>query len=289
MADIERMLEEVRARHGAWTAHNIALPGGAFTIDPAASTMDIRRGDYFVELSRAIFRGGLCGLKVLDLGCLEGGLSIQFARAGAQVDGVDIRADSIAKARTVAEILELDGLRFFEADALALTFGELSATYDIILCAGLLYHLDARDQLPFLRSVAGMCCGIVIIDTHFSHVPADVHTTHDGLVLYGRHIEEGGRSRMDRRGTMWASWANDRSFWLTEPSLCNVLYKSGFRLVTKAAQPVFPWPWKDRATWIAFRGTDAPSVFEASLLAESDVRPSTHPTATAGHNVYVRV
>src|SRR4051794_5551338 len=129
MVDVERTLDEIRAKHGAWTAHNIALPGGAFTIGAAASIMDIRRGDYFVELAQAVFRGDLCGRKVLDLGCLEGGLSIQFARAGAHVDGIDIRSDSIAKACIAAKILELQDVRFFEGDALALPLRGLHPSY----------------------------------------------------------------------------------------------------------------------------------------------------------------
>ena len=88
---------------------------------------------------------------------------------------------------------------------------------------------------------------------------------------------------------MWSSWENNRSFWLTERSLCNAVYAAGFRLVTKAAQPFFEWPWKDRAAWIAFRGADVPRVFEGSYLAESDDRPSSHPTVAVGRNVHLIV
>mgnify|MGYP000947863455 CR=1 FL=1 len=289
MNDVERRLEDVRAQHGAWTAHNIALPGGVFTISPTASIMDIRRGDYFVALSQVIFRGPLRGLRVLDLGCLEGGLAIQFGCAGAEVDGVDIRGDSIAKARAAAEILELNAVRFFEGDVLALPIAHLHASYDIVLCAGLLYHLDARDQLPFLRSLSALCRGVTIIDTHISQEAVDVHSTVEGLVLHGRYIEEGGNTPAERRTAMWASWANNNSFWLTEPSLCNAVYAAGFKLVTKAAQPVFPWPWQDRATWIAFRGANARCAFEVGPLPESDKRPPSHPTVAFGRNVRVRV
>lgn len=287
MLDVELRLEEVRAKHGNWTAHNIALPGGAFTIGPSASTMDITRGDYFVDLAQAIFRGGLVGLKVLDLGCLEGGLAIQFARAGAQVDGVDIRGDSVVKARTAAEILGLERTRFFEGDVTALPIPELNRSYDIILCAGLLYHLDAEHHFGFLRSVAALCSGIAIFDTHISHDAVDVHLSQDGPALYGRFIEEVGETATDRRDAMWASWSNSRSFWLTERSLCNAISFSGFRLVAKAAQPLFEWPWQDRATWIAFRGADLPLAFEPRYLSETDERPMAHPTVAAGRNVHV--
>jgi 2-polyprenyl-3-methyl-5-hydroxy-6-metoxy-1,4-benzoquinol methylase len=145
MHEVERQLNEVRARHGNWTAHNIALSDEVFTIGPRASVMDIRRGDYFVEITTAIFGRELRNRTVLDLGCLEGGLSIQFARVGAKVDGIDIRGDSIAKAQFAAGILGLDGARFLEGDVLNLSQAQLRSSYDIILCAGLLYHLDAKD------------------------------------------------------------------------------------------------------------------------------------------------
>ncbi|MCG8074182.1 MAG: class I SAM-dependent methyltransferase [Candidatus Thiodiazotropha taylori] len=287
MQNIERRLNDIRTKHGKWTAHNIALPGGIYTIGPHASVMDIRRGDYFVEIAMAIFGEDLRNLAVLDLGCLEGGLSIQFARLDVHVDGVDIRGDSIAKARTAADILELNSLRFFEGDVLNLPKIELRNTYDIILCAGLLYHLDAKDQFPFLRSLAERCSGIIIVDTHISHEAVDVFEGSEGLILSGRFIQEGGTSAEDRRTAMWASWSNNRSFWLTEQSLSNALYTAGFSLVTKATQPTFRWPWKDRKTWIAFRGSGMPRVFQAEHLTEADNRPSEHPTVAAGRNVHV--
>jgi hypothetical protein len=66
---VEAGLDPVRVRHGAWTALNVALPCGSFTIAPDASTSDIQRGDYFVGVVTSVLRRSLGGLTILDLRC----------------------------------------------------------------------------------------------------------------------------------------------------------------------------------------------------------------------------
>jgi SAM-dependent methyltransferase len=286
---VESRLDAVRAKHGAWTAHNVALPCGVFTIGADASTSDIQRGDYFAGVVMSVLRRSLCGLKVLDLGCLEGGLSIQFARLGAQVDGLDIRSDSIAKARVAAELLGLQNARFLEGDVLDLRNNpSLQTGYDVVLCAGLLYHLDAQDQIPFMRSIVRLCTGLALIDTHVSVDGPDQYLTPEGIIMRGRFIGEGGASCADRRSAMWAGWANNRSFWPTEPSLLNALWSAGFAFVAGARQPVFRWPWKDRSTWLAFKGIEGAVIPSTEHASEIDERPATHPSVAAGRNVRVQ-
>lgn len=286
---VEARLTAVRAQHGPWTAHNISLPFGAFTIGPDASTSDIRRGDYFAGIVMSVLGRDLSGLKVLDLGCLEGGLSIQFARMGAIVDGLDIRGDSIAKARVAAEILGLPNVRFIEGNALDLRANlTLQSSYDVVVCAGLLYHLDAQDHIPFMESIAQMCAGITIVDSHFSADGPDSYVTRDGVMLRGRFIEERGKSSEERKSAMWASWGNNRSFWPTETSLLIALQSAGFAFVAAARQPKFEWPWQDRSTWLAFKGTKAASMLVAQPDRNSKEMALTHPSVAVGRNIGVR-
>jgi SAM-dependent methyltransferase len=284
---MEERLAEIRRRFGPWTAHNIELPGGAFTIGPNSPTADSERGNYFVEIACTALRREARSLSVLDLGCLEGGIAIQFARAGATVDGIDVREASIAKAEAVRDILELTKLRFLVGDALALTETRLlSQTYDVVICAGLLYHIDAPALLPFLRDIAGRCTGLVLIDTHVAIAGEQRYATSEGLVLHGKVIaEQPPHATTDRRGALWASWNSDYSFWMSEHSLQNALYLAGFSLVARVGQPFYPWPWKDRQTWIAY--PPAPLLkthYRSRAIPEPDDRDLQHPSARFGFN-----
>lgn len=287
--DLESKLDATRAKHGPWTAHNIKLLEGLYTIGPDASSSDIMRGDYFAAICMSVLRQSFHDLKVLDLGCLEGGLSIQFARHGAQVDGLDIRADSIAKARIVAELLKLERVRFFEGNVLdILSNTSLLPSYDVILCAGLLYHLDAKDHLLFMQSLARLCNRLTIIDTHISFDGPDEYQNAEGLLMRGKFIEEGGQSFADRSSAMWSSWENNRSFWPTEPTLLNGLNYAGFEFVAAARQPVFKWPWKDRSTWLAFKGQKSEVILPCCPVPELDERTVTHPSLTVGRNFGIK-
>jgi SAM-dependent methyltransferase len=286
MDEVQARLDAVRRLHGAWTAHNIELPGEHYTLGREFPVSDSIRGDYFVELAACSLRRKPTELRVLDLGCLEGAIAVQFARAGARVDGVDIRPASIAKATVVRDLLGLKELRFFVGDALNLaTVESLEPSYDVVVCAGLLYHLDAGDQLPFLTALQDRCRAITIVDTHFAVDAPDKYLCPDGHVFRGKYIQElMPNTGTDSGDAMWAGWHNERSFWLSETSLVNVLGLAGFGLVARVGAPFFVWPWKDRSTWIAYSRTDSEHHFKGKLLDEPDLRPSEHPTVLAGYN-----
>jgi hypothetical protein len=40
--------------------------------------------------------------------------------------------------------------------------------FDVVLCAGILYHLDAPDAIDFLQKVSAVCVRTAIVDTHIS-------------------------------------------------------------------------------------------------------------------------
>ena len=88
------------------------------------------------------------GARVLDVACGTGGVALRAARAGADVVGIDISADQLAKARGAAEAEGL-AIRFDEGDCQELPYGD--AEFDAVASAfGAIFapdHQRAADEL----------------------------------------------------------------------------------------------------------------------------------------------
>jgi len=137
----------------------------------------------------------------LDLFCADGYYACLLAslRSGLDITGVDLDAQEIHRARTAAELLGLPGLRFEVADVWA--FVRSAPAYDLILCAGGLYHL--RQPADFLRALRPLSRGYLVVqsvvtlesddgDYFVSPAPGWQHGsrfTHAGL---GRWLREAG-------------------------------------------------------------------------------------------------
>jgi ubiquinone/menaquinone biosynthesis C-methylase UbiE len=63
------------------------------------------------------------GERVLDVACGTGGVALRAARAGAEVTGIDLSADQLAKARQAADAEGLE-IRFEEGDCQELPYGD---------------------------------------------------------------------------------------------------------------------------------------------------------------------
>jgi SAM-dependent methyltransferase len=72
------------------------------------------------------------GRRVLDVACGTGGVALRAARAGADVVGIDISADQLAKARRAADEEGL-AIRFDEGDCQELPYGD--SEFDAIVSA----------------------------------------------------------------------------------------------------------------------------------------------------------
>jgi ubiquinone/menaquinone biosynthesis C-methylase UbiE len=72
------------------------------------------------------------GARVLDVACGTGGVALRAARAGADVVGIDISADQLAKARSAADQQGL-AIRFDEGDCEELPYGD--AEFDAVASA----------------------------------------------------------------------------------------------------------------------------------------------------------
>lgn len=87
------------------------------------------------------------GKTVLDYACGSGPMSLKFAKAGASsVVGIDISEVSVRMATQAAH--GLSNARFLQRDCE--DTGLPSNTFDLILCSGMLHHLDLTRAFPEL-------------------------------------------------------------------------------------------------------------------------------------------
>src|SRR5438105_1763792 len=180
---------EVIAKYGNWTAHNICLQDDVYTIAPTivGDEVKLRR---IVQCVFDLVGGSVEGLRILDLGCLEGLYAIEFARHNASCLGIEGREANIEKARFTRQVLRLDNLDFVQDDVRNLS-AEKYGRFDVVLCLGLLYHLDARDVFPFIEKLSEVCGRICIVDTRITLSPTTQYGYYD-RIYSGRKGDEHG-------------------------------------------------------------------------------------------------
>jgi SAM-dependent methyltransferase len=248
---VRQRRDEVAARHGEWTAHDIRLGDGVSTL-PGGGT-DPSRLRRVTQLAADLAGRPLSDLRVLDLGALEGQYAVELALHGAEVVAIEGREASAAKARLAAEVLGLDKLEVRQEDVRELS-AERHGSFDVVLCLGLLYHLDEDDLFPFIERLAEVCTSVLILDTHIGLRPRRSHR-HAGHEYRGVTFVEHSPQASDaqRQRSLWASLDNEESFWPTRASLLNALQRAGFTSVLECGVPAMSAP-RDRLTFAAVRG-----------------------------------
>jgi SAM-dependent methyltransferase len=217
-----------------FTAHNVLLADGTQTLASAGYFMN--QHPWFlatVRMLRAVYPGGLKGVRMVDLGCLEGGYSIEFARLGMDVLGLEIRESNFRNCMHVKSRSNLDNLKFVQDDAWNV---ERYGRFDVVLCFGLLYHLDKPTS--FLHMLGDVCNKALFVHTHIA--PVEASKTFD-LSAMTQHEDAEGRwytefpdgLRVDRSASKWASLENNRSFWLRKEFVLGAIRDSGFDIVVE--------------------------------------------------------
>lgn len=103
------------------------------------------------------------GISCLDIACHEGYFSIELAKRGfKRVVGIDVRAESLQKARFIAEVLGLANTQFEQINAEEIS-PRLTGEADITLFLGLLYHLE--NPMLCLRRAAAVTKEVCIVET----------------------------------------------------------------------------------------------------------------------------
>jgi hypothetical protein len=250
-SQLRESLRNFIENEGAFTAFSVHLGEDVYTRE---GTGPDRRLRCFVQAVADLAGKPLDQLRVLDLACLEGHYAIEFALHGAQAVGIEIREANINKALFLKEQLELDRVEFYRDDVRSLS-EEKYGRFDVVLCAGLLYHLDSPAIFDFLHQVSGVCDRLAIFETFVSLEPV-ISQVYKGKTYWGNHYIEHQEtdSAEQRYKNLWASIDNTRSFWFTKPSLCNALDHAGFTSVYVQLNPSLEKHPLDRHTFIAIKG-----------------------------------
>ena len=171
-----------------FTAHNIELPDGTQT-RPGAPLIGAEPATESYLRTLRLF----CPppARVADLGCLEGGYAVTFARAGYDVLGIEGQRDNFEVCQWVSDRVQL---------------------------------------VAFLRTLHNVTRRLLILNTNFATEGGherDVYSLseelseHEGAL--GRWYEEGVGA--------WSSIVNRRSFWLERRHLLRAMIQAGFPTV----------------------------------------------------------
>jgi hypothetical protein len=252
-ADLLRLKQEIVERHGPWTSHNIHLGEGVYTVGPPVPGDDETRFRRVVQVCADIVRRPFEELRIADLGALEGGLAVEFASRGARVVAIEGREASIAKARFARDMLGLDALELVQDDVR--NFNERRfGHFDVVIAAGIIYHLDFPEVLDFLSKLQAACKGIAIVDTEIAPEGHARNFECAGITYRGVRFEEATGAELDR-DVLWSSIGNKRSFEPTRASLLNALLDSGFTSVLECHVPPVRDNRARRATMVAINGS----------------------------------
>ena len=247
---------EIVKRHGPWTDHNIDLGHGVYTIGSDTVSEKLRRILQIVADSTGSRK--LQGLRVLDLGCLEGQYAIELARQGAETVGIEGREANLAQAEFAKRALGLDNAVFHHDDIRNVTaarYGE----FDVVLCLGVLYHLNAPAVFELVDNIGSLCRRVAIFDTYIS-LRSETAYEHKGRQFWGRNCLEHDPAALpeERLQDLWASLDNTVSMWPTFNSLLNMLIGAGFTTVSQCHAPVELNKPSDRVTLLAIKGSRVP-------------------------------
>ena len=152
----------------------------------------------------------------LDLGSYEGYHAIQLAEMPGveQVVGLEGRARNVAKANLVNECLGYEKVRFhvYDLEQIGQAPPPEPGPFDLVFCAGVLYHLSQPWELVKWMSAA--CSKFLFIDTHYAELPLYRCGQYVGEV-YPEHDSE-------------TCGMKDYAFWPTLGDLLMMLMEHGF-------------------------------------------------------------
>jgi SAM-dependent methyltransferase len=107
------------------------------------------------------FAGLAGGSRIADVPCGTGRLAEPLLAAGFRVHGMDISAQMLGVA---SQRLACFGAAFTTEVADAKQLADSAKAFDGVLCARVLMHFELSEQIDFLRGVAKLTRGIIVIN-----------------------------------------------------------------------------------------------------------------------------
>lgn len=252
--DLTARVAELAHKCGPWS-HDILLPHGVRTAGFGGSHKLMRR---LLQIVVDLCPKPLSECRVLDLACLEGQFAIEFALHGAACVGVEGRAQNVEKATFCKDALGLSQLEFVVDDVRNVTL-EKYGRFDVVLCSGILYHLDVPDIFSLIEKQFALVNHLLVVDTHVAFKSFRTEEYKGHLYGGGRFREHDDHDTSETKlSRALASLDNVTSFWLTRPSLVNFLEHVGFSSVYECFNPVClhkpHFHPGDRSTFVAVKG-----------------------------------
>jgi SAM-dependent methyltransferase len=231
-----------------FTTHQIAVAPERWTMASGGvnADEDVRTTILCEELGDRLSQS-----TVIDLGCLEGGFSVELARRGVQhVVGVEARQISVDRCNLVRDLLGLTNVSFRCADVND-ELRQAAAGFDAVLATGILYHLP--DPAASLKTIRSACRGFALVDTHIAVLEGPTHYCSEELseLLSGGQTYRGrtfweydaNATEADQQGYTLAAYGNPESFWPLEAELVRMMDDAGFSRVSKIDPGTRPGRW----------------------------------------------
>lgn len=221
-----------RLRDVPFVAHNIPLGPGIGTRAGEPFISETPRARAIRDALGFFVKPPLANKTAVDLGCLEGGLSFELRRAGLNVLGVEGREENLRKCLLIRDYYQaLGGLDFELHDVRDF---EPRGRFDVVVCSGLLYHLD--DPAAYIGRLGRLTAegGMLYLDTHVAPEDADL-----AQCAYVRELspiktmaagEVPIRYREYREDVSMpeSSIGNNLSVWMDTASHLDLLSRAGF-------------------------------------------------------------
>ena len=166
MHSLKPMNEELEQQVLAKTwFYRFDLPGGGRTRSYDDGALDEVHSTRLAMLDIGLAEAfpSVAGRSAVDLACHQGYFATELARRGCDpVFAIDARAEHVADADLIARTLGLPQVRAIQRDVHEVSGAGLGQ-HDIVLCFGLIYHLE--DPVGALRAARSLCKGACLVET----------------------------------------------------------------------------------------------------------------------------